>query len=61
MAESHGEWTGNSCLSSNAEMQRSLKQEEVTQKEYGDTAQAEELNQRIPRNASTGKQGQKDG
>jgi len=38
MAESQSEWTGNSYLSSNAEMQRRLKQEEATQKEYGDIA-----------------------
>lgn len=38
-------WTGNSCLSLNAEIQRRLKQEEVTQKEYGDCAHAEELEQ----------------
>lgn len=43
MAESQGERTGNSCLSSNAEVLRWSKLKEVMQKQYGEAAQAEEL------------------
>lgn len=64
MAESQGEWTGSSCLSSNAEMERS-KQEEVTRKNMESIcpsrkARVSEGYQEKTRNASTGKQGQKD-